>query len=81
MTDTIRLLLLASENSHDGEVSLGITLFFAAILVAMITCLALEEKLHAKKSLIVGTVGCGIRASRAWPGTISREGQPFCEVT
>ena len=36
------------------EVSTGITLLFAAILVAMIASLALEEKLHAKKSLIVG---------------------------
>ena len=35
-------------------VSLGITLLFAGILVAMILSLALEEKLHAKKSLIVG---------------------------
>ena len=38
---------------HD-EVSLGITLFFAALLIAMIMCLAFEEKLHAKKSVIVG---------------------------
>jgi Na+/H+ antiporter NhaD/arsenite permease-like protein len=38
---------------HD-EVSLGVTLLFAAILVAMISTLALEEKIHAKKSVIVG---------------------------
>ena len=36
------------------QVSFGVTLFFAAILVALIVSLALEEKLHAKKSLIVG---------------------------
>ena len=36
------------------EVSVGITLFFTGILVALIVSLALEEKLHAKKSLIVG---------------------------
>jgi len=36
------------------EVSIGVTLLFAALLVAMILCLALEEKLHAKKSVIVG---------------------------
>ncbi len=36
------------------EVPLATTLFFTAILVALITCLALEEKLHAKKSVIVG---------------------------
>ena len=37
-----------------AEVDFGITLLFAAVLVAMIVSLALEEKLHAKKSLIVG---------------------------
>ncbi len=36
------------------EVSLGVTLFFSGILLAMILSLALEETLHAKKSLIVG---------------------------
>ena len=36
------------------EVSLAVTLFFAAFLVGMILCLAFEEKLHAQKSLIVG---------------------------
>lgn len=36
------------------EVSVGITLFFTGILVALIVSLALEERLHAKKSLIVG---------------------------
>ncbi len=37
-----------------GEVPMGITLLFAGVLVALIVSLALEEKLHAKKSLIVG---------------------------
>ena len=40
--------------SEASEVSLGVTLFFTGMLVAMILCLALEEKLHAKKSVIVG---------------------------
>jgi Na+/H+ antiporter NhaD/arsenite permease-like protein len=44
--------LLASETTH--EVSTGVTLLFAALLTAMIACLALEEKIHAKKSIIVG---------------------------
>ncbi len=66
MTDPVRLLLLAAENSHDDEVSLGITLFFAAILVAMIACLGLEEKLHAKKSLIVGTFATVCLLLGAW---------------
>ena len=36
------------------DVSGGVTLLFSGILVALIMSLALEEKLHAKKSLIVG---------------------------
>ena len=44
--------LLASADAH--EVSTGTTLVFAAVLVGLIVCLALEEKIHAKKSLIVG---------------------------
>ena len=36
------------------EVPLGTTMLFAAILVGLIASMALEEKLHAKKSLIVG---------------------------
>ena len=35
------------------HVSQGTTLIFTLILVAMIVSLALEEKIHAKKSLIV----------------------------
>ncbi|HIN49261.1 MAG TPA: hypothetical protein EYM78_00925 [Gemmatimonadetes bacterium] len=37
-----------------AEVPMSITLLFAGLLVALIVSLALEEKLHAKKSLIVG---------------------------
>ncbi len=44
----------ASAHSAGHEVSIGVTLFFAALLVSMILCLAFEEKLHAKKSVIVG---------------------------
>ncbi len=36
------------------EVALSTTLLFTALLAAMILSLALEEKLHAKKSVIVG---------------------------
>ena len=36
-----------------GEYSPGVQLLFGLILVSMIVCLALEEKLHAKKSVIV----------------------------
>jgi Na+/H+ antiporter NhaD/arsenite permease-like protein len=41
--------------SAGHDVSLGVTLFFAGLLVSMILCLAFEEKLHAKKSVIVGS--------------------------
>jgi len=37
-----------------AEVPMSITLLFAGLLVALIVSLALEEKLYAKKSLIVG---------------------------
>ena len=37
-----------------GDVPMGVTLLFAALLVGMVLCLALEEKLHAKKSVITG---------------------------
>lgn len=36
------------------EISLGVTLFFSLLLVGLILSLALEEKFHAKKSLIAG---------------------------
>ena len=48
------ILCLLQENLPEHAPSLGVTLFFAALLLALITCLALEEKLHAKKSVIVG---------------------------
>ncbi|PHS03841.1 MAG: hypothetical protein COA78_17205 [Blastopirellula sp.] len=37
-----------------ADVSTGTTIFFALLLVGLIVCLALEEKLHAKKSVIAG---------------------------
>ncbi|WP_457667749.1 SLC13 family permease [Thiolapillus sp.] len=46
------------ENAHHA-VSAGTTYLFSAILAAMILSLALEEKLHAKKSLIVGFFAIG----------------------
>jgi len=39
---------------HEAHVSLAVTLYFFALLAAMILALALEEKLHAKKSVITG---------------------------
>lgn len=45
----------AAEAAHDAHaVPFGVTLLFTGVLVALIASLALEEKIHAKKSLIVG---------------------------
>jgi len=46
------VLALIEGGAH--EVPLGTTLLFTGVLVGLIACLALEEKLHAKKSVIVG---------------------------
>ncbi|MCB9637908.1 MAG: hypothetical protein H6728_14330 [Myxococcales bacterium] len=46
--------LAASQPHAHHAVSLGVTLFFLVLLILMILSLALEEKLHAKKSVIVG---------------------------
>lgn len=43
--------LLIGETQHPG---VGITILFSLLLVGLIVCLALEEQLHAKKSLIAG---------------------------
>ncbi len=47
------------ETTAHHAVSAGVTYLFALILMAMILALALEEKLHAKKSLIVGFFAIG----------------------
>ena len=44
----------ASAHTAGHDVSMGVPLLFATLLVAMILCLAFEGKLHAKKSVIVG---------------------------
>ena len=53
-TSLAALALQDAAQAPAPEVSLAVTLLFAAFLVGMILCLAFEEKLHAKKSLIVG---------------------------
>ncbi len=45
-------LLLAS--AEQSSVPLSVTLIFSALLVGLILCLALEEVIHAKKSIIAG---------------------------
>jgi Na+/H+ antiporter NhaD/arsenite permease-like protein len=49
------LLSQTQQVVSEHTVSGGVTLLFAAILVGLIACLALEEKLHARKSVIAGT--------------------------
>jgi len=44
--------IIASASAH--SVSPSVTYIFFGVLVCMILCLALEEKIHAKKSVIVG---------------------------
>ncbi|MEJ2044399.1 MAG: SLC13 family permease [Reinekea sp.] len=51
---------MSSVSSHGVEsVNPYTTALFTGLLVLMILCLALEEKLHAKKSLIVGLFATG----------------------
>jgi Na+/H+ antiporter NhaD/arsenite permease-like protein len=54
MNRDIALNMITSAGHEGHHVSFTITMCFAAILVAMIVTLALEEKIHAKKSVIVG---------------------------
>lgn len=50
---TLSFELLASAVEH--EVPAWVTIMFGFLLVGLIACLALEEKLHAKKSIIAGS--------------------------
>jgi Na+/H+ antiporter NhaD/arsenite permease-like protein len=53
MPENIPETLQAHAHAHPAP-STGVTLLFAALLVATIVALALEEKIHAKKSMITG---------------------------
>ena len=44
----------AGQSPMGDQPSFGVSILFAVVLAAMILALALEEKLHAKKSVIVG---------------------------
>jgi len=54
MSDIVSVVGASAAVAAQHEVPTGVTLFFTLLLVALILCLALEEKIHAKKSLIVG---------------------------
>lgn len=51
---SIYTILATAPLPHAHHVPMSTTLIFAALLVAMIITLAIEEKIHAKKSLITG---------------------------
>ncbi len=48
------LLFAEAAQGEAAHASPGVTALFACLLVGLIVCLALEEKLHAKKSVIAG---------------------------
>lgn len=49
-----QLLFASAAVQHNVHVSGGVKALFTVILIAMVLCLAFEEKIHAKKSVIVG---------------------------
>lgn len=53
-THATTLFVLSATEGHAHRVSPNVTYLFALILALMIAALALEEKIHAKKSLITG---------------------------
>ncbi|MAF11332.1 hypothetical protein CMK11_12850, partial [Candidatus Poribacteria bacterium] len=54
MHDLTTLIAAATPQAAHGDVSPAVTAFFGGLLVLMILCLAFEEKIHAKKSIITG---------------------------
>ena len=50
----MELMMIAAAGHPAAEVASWITYMFTGLLGAMVLCLALEEKIHAKKSVIVG---------------------------
>ncbi len=50
----MEFMMLAAAGHAAPAVAPWITYLFTGLLVAMVLCLALEEKIHAQKSVIVG---------------------------
>ena len=74
---TVVVSAAVAQNVQHPHVAASTTYFFAALLALMVLTLALEEKLHAKKSLITGIfaavalfagVGFGILPGEVWSG-------------
>ena len=75
-------LLAADAAHHTPDVPGWITGLFAFLLAAMIAALAFEEKLHARKSIIVGTFAGGCLILETLIGALTgRKLVPFGEVT
>ncbi|TNE46647.1 MAG: hypothetical protein EP343_23885 [Deltaproteobacteria bacterium] len=78
----ISWIAAASHGHHAAKVSTGVTALFACLLVAMIASLALEEKLHAKKSVIVGLFAVVSLLLAAFCGILPEtDGSYFVRVT
>lgn len=74
MLDKASAVEVVEQIAH--QVPMSVTLFFTFLLVAMIACLALEEKLHAKKSVIVGLFSVVALLCGAYAGVL-----PFGDIT
>ncbi len=56
-----------------ASVSWGVTAFFGLLLVGLVACLALEEKIHAKKSIIAGIFAIACLSFGAMAGLLPFE--------
>ncbi len=75
-------LILAAQAHEAQHVPAWVTYFFAIVLALMIAALAFEEKLHAKKSIIVGTfAGFCLIAETILSAFLHTRLLPFGEIT
>ncbi len=65
--------LLAATGGEPGQVSAAVTAGFALLLLGLIVALALEEKLHAKKSVIAGFFAMVCLLAGTWCGILPFE--------
>ena len=71
----MNFILLAASDHGISDVAPFITYLFTGLLILMVLCLALEEKIHAKKSVIVGVTAIIALLLGAFTGIL-----PFGEV-
>ena len=65
----------SAHGAHGATISAGTTYLFTALLVGLILCLAFEEKIHAKKSLIAGSFAIVALALGAALGLLPFDGE------